>query len=126
MTAQAAPRCPVAVPSDVAVLAPFVDAGVFGSFEVQLATTMVRLQPDIPDEVIVALAVAARAPRFGHVCAELRRLDGQIVEFEESPDGSAALPWPPLAAWARALAGSALVSSPDAAAARVRPLVWDG
>ena len=74
-------------PPDVAVLAPFVDAGVFGSFEVQLAATMMRLLPDISGEVIVALAVAARAPRFRHVCAELRHLDSQIVEFEQSADG---------------------------------------
>jgi exodeoxyribonuclease V alpha subunit len=117
---------PVAVPSDVAVLAPFVDAGVFGSFEVQLATTMKRLQPDISDQVVVALAVAARAPRFGHVCAELRHLDDQIVELEDSAHLFGDLPWPPLEDWVRALAGSALVASPDAAAERVRPLVWDG
>ena len=66
-------RHPV-VPDEVAVLVPFVEAGMFGSFEVHLAATMVRLQPDVGDEVVLALAIAARAPRFGHVCVDLSRL----------------------------------------------------
>ena len=36
---------PVVVPHGVAVLAPFVEAGVFGAYEVQFATTVLRLQP---------------------------------------------------------------------------------
>jgi exodeoxyribonuclease V alpha subunit len=116
-----------AVPPEVAVLAPFVQAGVFGPFEVQLATTMVRLQPGVSDEVVLALAVAARAPRFGHVCAELGDVDRQIVESDESVDTLRALPWPSLDTWTRALGRSALVAAPDAVVdERVRPLVWDG
>ena len=72
-----AARQPV-VPDEVAVLAPFVEAGVFGSFEVHLAATMVRLQPDVGDDIILALAIAARAPRFGHVCVDLSRLAEQV------------------------------------------------
>ena len=118
-------RRPV-VPDQVAVLAPFVEAGVFGSFEVQLATAMVRLQPDVDDRVVLALAVAARAPRFGHVCADLSRLDEQIVEADESALVGT-LPWPPSARWVRALEQSPLVQDPGALAlGRVRPLVWDG
>ena len=87
------------VPDQVAMLAPFVEAGVFGSFEVQLATAMVRLQPDVDDQVVLALAVAARAPRFGHVCADLSRLAEQIVEADESAPRVGRLPWPPSAKW---------------------------
>ena len=115
------------VPNRVAVLAPFVDAGVFGPFEVHLAATMVRLQPDVADEVVLALAIAARAPRFGHVCVDLSRLAEQVVDLDGSSGAFGELPWPRLARWVRALKGSPLVQDPLALPLdRVRPLVWDG
>jgi len=115
------------VPEEVAVLAPFVEAGVFGSFEVQLAATMVRLQPDVGEDIVLALAIAARAPRFGHVCADLSRLAEQFVEVDESGGAFGDLPWPRLARWVRALKASPLVQDPGALPLdRVRPLVWDG
>ena len=62
---------PVAVPTAASVLAPYVEAGIFGPFEVQLAASMARLVPTASAEALLAVAIAARAPRFGHVCAEL-------------------------------------------------------
>jgi exodeoxyribonuclease V alpha subunit len=115
------------VPDGVAVLAPFVEAGVFGSFEVHLAATMVRLQPDVGDDMVLALAVAARAPRFGHVCVDLSRLAEQVVEGDSSGRAFGDLPWPRLPSWIRALKGSPLVQDPRALPLDpVRPLVWDG
>ena len=71
--------------------------------------------------------MAARAPRFGHVCVDLSRLDEQIVEADESALLLGTLPWPPSARWVRALEQSPLVQDPGALAlGRVRPLVWDG
>ena len=115
------------VPDEVAMLAPFVEAGVFGAFEVHLAATMVRLQPDVGDEIVLALAVAARAPGLGHVCVDLSRLAEQ-VEVDRVPTGTSAdLPWPKLASWIRAIKRSPLVQDPRALPLdRVRPLVWDG
>ncbi len=71
---------------------PFVDAGVFSAYEVQFAATVSRLQPDLPDAVLLALAVAARAPRFGHVCWRLSDMSGQMAGL----DGEVfdALGWP--------------------------------
>lgn len=113
------------LPPRVAVLAPFVDAGVFTSYEVHLTATMARLEPSVTDEVIVALAVAARAPRFGHVCVELAEVARQVVPLEDDNDG-VILPWPAAKAWGRRLSESSIVSSPEDAPDRVRPLVWDG
>ena len=86
-TATGPSRRPVLVPSDVGVLTPFVEAGVFGTYEVQFAATVLRLQPGLGAEELLALAVAARAPRFGHVCTpldsmavRLAELDGEEVE----------------------------------------------
>ena len=50
----------IGVPPEVAVLEPFVDAGVFTAAEVQLSTTFARLRPGESDEVLLAIAVAAR------------------------------------------------------------------
>ncbi len=115
------------VPDEVAVLAPFVEAGVLGSFELHLAATMVRLQPDVGDDIVLALAIAARAPRFGHVCVDLSRLAEQVVDVGGSAGDLADLPWPRLTTWVRAIEGSPLVQDPRALPLdRLRPLVWDG
>ncbi len=113
------------LPPAVAVLAPFVEAGVFGSFEVHLADSVARLAPTVSDEAIVALAVAARAPRFGHVCVELEEVAHQIVSSDERGDPYV-LPWPSVDAWSQSLSDSDIVSSPDESPKRVRPLIWDG
>ena len=115
---------PVSVPGSVSPLVPFVEAGILGSFEVQLAAAMIRLVPSASAEALLGLALAARAPRFGHVCAELDRLPTTMAGEERS--GATCLPWPEPEAWADALARSPLVSTPGATHARVRPLVWDG
>lgn len=52
----------VVLPPGVGVLAPFVEAGVFGSYEVQFAASVLRLRPGLTTEELLALAVAARAP----------------------------------------------------------------
>ncbi len=116
------------VPSSVAVLAPFVDAGVVGPAEVHLAASVARLAGEraaLSDEVLLALAVAARGPRLGHVCVELDRVRALVVDGDD--DAVADLPWPERAQWATALDTSQVVAAPaDADAEPIRPLVWDG
>lgn len=113
------------VPAEVGVLRPFVDAGVFDAGEVQLCVTFARLQPGCTDEVLLALAVAGRGPRRGHVCVELAEVATLIVDQDDG--GVEDLPWPEPRRWARALSGSALVSRPSEHLEQpLRPLVWDG
>ncbi len=112
------------VPSGLAVLEPFVDAGVFSAYEVQFAATVSRLQPGLSDVVLLALAVAARAPRFGHVCWRLSDMSGQMAGL----DGEVfdALGWPAGDEWAAALGSSEVVAGPGHATAEpLRPLVLD-
>jgi exodeoxyribonuclease V alpha subunit len=114
-----------AVPSDVGVLQPFVDAGVFAANEVHLAATFVRLVPGVPDDVIIALAVAARGPRLGHVCVELANVARLVVDRDD--ESVTDLPWPSPEPWARHLEASDLVADPSSYLdAPLRPLVWDG
>jgi exodeoxyribonuclease V alpha subunit len=111
----------------VAELAPFVDAGVLGPFEQQLVEAVVRLEPRATPHALLALAMAARAPRFGHVCVELGRVRDQVVDGDDTALADRDLPWPDLDGWSRQLEGSSIVASPDRASeAPLRPLVWDG
>ena len=116
------------VPSSVAVLAPFVDAGVFGPAEVHLAASVARLAGEraaLSDEVLLALAVAARGPRLGHVCVEPARVQALVVDGDD--DAVADLPWPELSEWVTALDASQVVAAPgEADVEPIRPLVWDG
>jgi exodeoxyribonuclease V alpha subunit len=115
---------PVVLPPGVAVLAPFVEAGVFGDYEVQFAGAVLRLRPGLAGEEVLALAVAARAPRFGHVCTPLDAMAVRLAELDgEELDG---LPWPQAEEWAAVLRRSSVVASvPLRHRGPVRPLVWD-
>jgi len=110
------------------VLAPFVATGVFGSAEVQIARTVARLhhRPLVGEEVL-ALAVAARAPRLGHVGVEVHDVAERIVGDERADRADRVpLPWPDPDRWAAVLAASDLVHRPgDALDGPLRPLAWD-
>lgn len=115
----------VIVPGRVDVLSPFVEAGVFDSGEVQLCATFARLVPGVSDEVFLALAVAARGPRRGHVCIELADVARLVVDRDE--ESGEDLPWPDIDRWVQALAHSDLVADQDGHLDQpLRPLVWDG
>lgn len=112
------------VPPPVAVLEPFAAAGVLQEAEVHLAAAVARLVPSAAAEVLLAVAVAARGPRLGHVCVVLDQLAGSVVAEGSDAD----LPWPEPTMWKRALE-----SAPEVVAAAdrpegtcVAPLVWDG
>ncbi len=116
---------PVVVPAGAEILRPFIEAGVFGAYEVQFAAAVLRQQPGLADEELLALAVAARAPRFGHVCTPLDAMDVRLAELdgEEADD----LPWPSPEVWAASLIGSTIVSLvAKPTDGPLRPLVWDG
>ncbi len=118
------------VPDEVAHLAPFVDAGVLDAAEVQLAGLLARRAPTTPPSVLLAAALAARAPRLGHVCVELDRVAASVAVEGLDATVQAALPWPEPAAWIAELEASPLVRvgapvAPLGATEEVPPLVWD-
>jgi exodeoxyribonuclease V alpha subunit len=109
------------------LLTPFVDAGLIDDFEVQLASTVLRLEPAASEGALLALALAARAPRFGHVCLELDGVADQVDALTADRPEVGPLPWPTPEAWLSDLSASPIVWSPsDPVAARLRPLVRDG
>jgi exodeoxyribonuclease V alpha subunit len=115
---------PSEIPTGLDMLRPFIDAGVFGAYEVQFVATVCRLHPGLSDLEVLALAVAARAPSFGHVCTVLDDVAGLTADLDAAI--GATLPWPDPATWAVALVHSSVVSTPGSAGdGPLRPLVWD-
>lgn len=103
------------------VLREFNDAGVLAAADVHVARRLGALVGEGDAEVLFAAALAARAPRLGHVCIDLATArDTVITEAEESADPRA-LPWPDADTWPTRLAASPLAAAGDAGP-RGRPL----
>lgn len=125
------------IPDEVACLAPFVAAGIFELTDIHATATFAKTSGETSVPVLLATALAVRAPRLGHVCVELSSVAQTVVSSIDSPvdslvselpgahqnrpdDTSAhgvgevvdldALPWPDPGKWARALSESALVA----------------
>ena len=99
----------------------FVEAGLIGSIDVQVVTHLCRLPSEFNPAVLLGLAFAVRAPRFGHICVDIRELRPDILDTAEGHQGE--LPWPSDGEkWVDAIAASPLVrdASNDS---RVTPFV---
>lgn len=113
----------------------FVDAGVLLDAELRLARRLARIVGDEHAEVLLALALALRAPRLGHVCVELEQVaertavepaPGRLRGQEDLAALLAALPWPDPSGWRRRLvAGPAVREAGSGASVGDTPLVLD-
>lgn len=92
------------------LLAKFNAADVLGSSDVHAALRLGALAGESSEEVLLAVALAVRAPRFGHVFADLSSVVETISVEPESGVDVAALPWPAEDAWLAAVAASSLVA----------------
>lgn len=68
---------------------------------------------DAGTAVLLAAALAVRAPRLGHVCTDLLTVAGTVTLDSEIPLDVAALPWPEPGEWVESLTTSALVACGD-------------
>jgi len=104
------------------VLRAFNDAGVLSSADVHVARRLARIGGCEGDAaVLLALALAARAPRLGHVLVDLATIRETVAVDTEEPIDLDALPWPDAAAWRDAVAACPLVGDADD-----RPLRLEG
>src|SRR5664280_1940098 len=92
------------------LLAEFNRAGVLSSADVHVATALGRLGGESDEQVVLAVALAVRAVRYGSVCVDR----GQVrttaaADTEESVDLDL-LPWPVPQHWYAACAASPLVA----------------
>ena len=100
----------------------FNSAAVLAPADVHLAVRLAAMAAEDDDAVGLALALAGRAPRVGHVSVDLATVRSSVVVGEEDA-GLDLLPWPEPASWIDRLAASPLVEvhaeppDPSAAAA---------
>ncbi|MEA2156782.1 MAG: exodeoxyribonuclease alpha subunit [Solirubrobacteraceae bacterium] len=104
------------------LLREFNEVGVLTAADVHVALRLAGLRPKADAQVLLAAALAVRAPRLGHVYVDLATIrDTAAVETDEPVDLSA-LPWPDASGWAARVAASDLVSVGDRDAGETRPL----
>jgi exodeoxyribonuclease V alpha subunit len=83
----------------------FNDIGVLSAADVHVALALCDLAGVVDGDVRLAVALAVRAPRLGHVFVDLETVrDTAAVESDEVVDLSA-LPWPSAAGWVSAVGG---------------------
>jgi exodeoxyribonuclease V alpha subunit len=106
------------------ILREFNDIGVLSAADVHVAARLGDLVGDESEPVALAVALAVRGPRLGHVFIDLATIrDTASVESDEPVDLSV-LPWPGVDEWLAALAASELVAAgeDDGGVSEARPL----
>lgn len=105
----------------------FREHGVLDAVDTHVVDHLVTLVGESDPDVALALGLATRAPRHGHICVDLASVDVADLLWEH--DDNHERPPPPLelpsdrAAWTTAVAGSSLVGGRDD---RSKPFVLDG
>ncbi len=111
-------------------LRPFREQGVLSSVDVHVVDHLGALAGESDPEVLLALALAVRAPSRGHICIDLKELE--LFAAQENVDVAAdaeALPWPTdRDEWLAKISASPLVraTSDEVATDSVAPFVIDG
>ena len=106
------------------LLRAFNDIGVLSAADVHVAARLAELVAEQSESVKLAVALAVRGPRLGHVLVDLATIrETANVESDEPVDLSE-LPWPAIGEWLGALEGSELIAvgEDNAGAAEARPL----
>ena len=98
----------------------FNGAGVLSAADVQVARRLAALADIADPAVLLALALAVRAPRLGHVLVDLAAIHATVVVDTEEAVDLAALEWPEPADWVARIAMCSLVIDPP------HPLHLDG
>jgi exodeoxyribonuclease V alpha subunit len=106
-----------------APLRAFNDAGVLSSADVHVARRLAALGAVQDEAVLLALALAVRAPRLGHVLVDLATIRDTVAVDTEEPIDLGALPWPEADGWVARVAACGLVGvGEDDAGDGARPL----
>jgi exodeoxyribonuclease V alpha subunit len=105
-------------------LAAFNDVLVLTAADVHIARRLGTIVGETDDDVLLAVALAARAPRVGHVCIDLASAADTVQSDADEDVDIAGLPWPDAERWLTQVRRSALVS--DGGDGGARPLRLDG
>ena len=93
------------------LLAPFNAAGVLNAADVHVALRFGRFASETDERVLLAAAMAVRAPRLGHVHVDLATVRHTATVDVDVPVDLQALPWPDPREWVAALLGTTLVAN---------------
>jgi exodeoxyribonuclease V alpha subunit len=110
------------------LLAAFNAAGVLAAADVHVARRLGVIAGEKADDVLLAVALAVRGPRLGHVYVDLATIATTATVESDMPVDLSELAWPHPEAWIAAVAGSALVRDGEdegagaRAGAEARPL----
>jgi exodeoxyribonuclease V alpha subunit len=90
----------------------FNEAGVLSAADVHVALRLAALAGVGDPAVLLALALAVRAPRLGHVLVDLAAIRATVAVDTEEPVDLGALDWPEPAGWIARVAACSLVTDP--------------
>jgi exodeoxyribonuclease V alpha subunit len=94
------------------LLRAFNDAGVLAPADVHVARRLAALTGEDDPAVGLAVALAVRAPRLGHVYVDLATIRETATVDADEPVDLTGLPWPEPGGWRRRVAASALLGGP--------------
>ena len=92
------------------LLGVFNAAGVLNAADVHVALRLGRFAEEADEAVLLAAALAVRAPRLGHVHVDLASVRHTATVDVDVPVDLQALPWPDVEAWVEAVGRSAVVA----------------
>jgi exodeoxyribonuclease V alpha subunit len=104
------------------LLRDFNDAGVLAAADIHVARRLTELGDERNPEITLAIALAVRAPRLGHVYVNLASIHETAVADVEDPGNLSSLPWPAREVWTERVAGSPVVAVGDEDDVGHRPL----
>ena len=105
------------------LVAEFNDAGVLAAADVHVARRLAELAGEENATVELAVALAVRAPRLGHVHVDLATISDTATVESDEPIDLTGLPWPEASGWvAEVAASSGLVAVGEDEAAASAPL----
>lgn len=105
------------------LLQPYTDKGVFDADTLALTDAVLAVSgsSDLHNAVLLAVALAVRAPSQGSACVDLAQIANTAAI-----DGAAELPWPEAIAWSAQVAEASMVVRVATAPSGGQPLVLDG
>ena len=99
-------------------------AGVLAASDVHVASRLGAIAGEHDESVLLAAALAVRAPRLAHVCVDLTTVRTTATSDLDEPVDVQELPWPQPDEWARLLAASALVVCGPSRSSLLRIVPW--
>jgi exodeoxyribonuclease V alpha subunit len=94
------------------LLREFNEAGVLAPADVHVAQRLTALAGESDESVALAVALAVRAPRLGHVYVDLATIHETATVDTDEPVDLTALPWPEPDGWPERVAASPLLAGP--------------